>query len=143
VDQLGFEPRTSRFTDDNQTHSARTEFLKGEHKGVDSFAFRGATVFETVWFDNENYVGSPISKPYNQSIRSFKVLSQNLFEIGETVNSAAIVAENREMSNELLQLVLFLASFVLVAQAKGTIAPMLTLFFALLGLVQTRHNESS
>ena len=93
--------------------------------------------------DNRRYFGSPISKPYNQSIRSFKVLSQNLFEIGETVNSAAIVVENREMLNELLQLILLFAVFVFVAQAKGSVAPMLAMFLSLFGLVQTRHNMTS
>ena len=59
------------------------------------------------------------------------------------MNSAAIVAENREVLNEPLQLVLGRAIFVFVAQARSSVASVLAVFLRRLGLVKTRHNMTS
>lgn len=59
------------------------------------------------------------------------------------MDSAAIVTKRGEMLFKALNLVLLTAAGVLVVQAKRGISAMLAMLFGLLGLVQTRHNESS
>ena len=64
-------------------------------------------------------------------------------QISETVNSASIVPKRGEMLDQLFDLVLLVAVGILVVKAVRSITSVFAVLLAALGLVQTRHDESS